>query len=54
MTDRLPQLLDCKGLREELGISRAAAAVEQALRRPFPAIPLRLIAEIRTLPGAAA
>jgi hypothetical protein len=35
VTDRLPELLDCKALRTELGISRAAA---EALMRQLPVV----------------
>ena len=35
MTDRLPELLDCKALRDELGISRAAA---EAIMRHLPVV----------------
>ena len=38
MTDRLPELLDCRALRAELGISRASA--ESLMRRcPVVVIP---------------
>jgi hypothetical protein len=33
--EALPELLDCKGLREELGISRAAA---EAVMRQLPVV----------------
>ena len=35
MTDRLPELLDAKALRLELGVSRAAA---EALKRRLPVV----------------
>jgi hypothetical protein len=35
VTDRLPELLDAKGLREELGVSRAAA---EAIMRRLPVV----------------
>jgi len=35
LTDRLPELLDCKALRAELGISRAAA---EAIVRALPVV----------------
>ena len=35
MAERLPQLLDCKGLRAELGVSRAAA---EAIMRQLPKV----------------
>jgi hypothetical protein len=35
MTERLPELLDCRGLRAELGISRAAA---EAIIRRLPIV----------------
>jgi hypothetical protein len=35
MSERLPQLLDCKALREELGVSRAAA---EAIMRRLPVV----------------
>ncbi len=35
MTDRLPELLDCKALRAELGVSRAAA---EAIMRRLPTV----------------
>lgn len=35
MSDRLPALLDCKSLREELNISRAAA---EAIMRRLPVV----------------
>lgn len=35
MTDRLPELVDVKGLRAELGISRAAA---EAIMRRLPVV----------------
>ncbi len=35
MTDRLPELLDCKALRGELGITRAAA---EAIMRQIPVV----------------
>jgi hypothetical protein len=35
VTERLPELLDCKALRAELGISRAAA---EALMRQIPVV----------------
>lgn len=35
MTDRLPELLDCKALRAELGVTRAAA---EALMRNLPVV----------------
>ena len=41
MTNRLPELLDCKALREELGVSRAAA--EAIMRR----LPIVQIEELR-------
>lgn len=33
--DRLPELLDCRGLRDELGVSRAAA---EAIMRRLPVV----------------
>jgi hypothetical protein len=41
VTNRLPELLDCKALREELGVSRAAA--EAIMRR----LPIVQIEELR-------
>lgn len=35
MTDRLPELLDCKALRAELGVTRAAA---EAIMRQIPTV----------------
>ena len=35
MTERLPELLDCKALRGELGVSRAAA---EAIMRRLPVV----------------
>lgn len=35
MTERLPELLDCKALRDELGVSRAAA---EAIIRQLPVV----------------
>lgn len=35
MTDRLPELLDCKALRVELGVTRAAA---EAIMRRLPVV----------------
>jgi hypothetical protein len=35
VTDRLPELLDCKALRLELGITRAAA---EAIMRRLPTV----------------
>lgn len=35
MSDRLPELLDCKALRDELGVSRAAA---EAIMRRLPIV----------------
>lgn len=35
MTERLPELLDCKALRAELGVSRAAA---EAVMRRLPVV----------------
>jgi hypothetical protein len=35
MTDPLPELLDCKSLRAELGVSRAAA---EAIMRRLPVV----------------
>jgi hypothetical protein len=35
MTDPLPELLDCKALRAELGVSRAAA---EAIMRRLPVV----------------
>jgi hypothetical protein len=35
MTDRLPELLDCKALRDELGVTRAAA---EAIMRRLPVV----------------
>ena len=35
MTDRLPELLDAKGLRSELGVTRAAA---EAIMRHLPIV----------------
>jgi hypothetical protein len=35
VTERLPELLDCKALRAELGVSRAAA---EALMRRLPIV----------------
>jgi hypothetical protein len=35
MTDRLPELLDCKALRAELGVTRAAA---EAIMRQIPIV----------------
>ena len=35
MTDRLPELLDAKGLQAELGVSRAAA---EAIMRRLPIV----------------
>ena len=35
MSDRLPELLDCKALRDELGVSRAAA---EAIMRRLPVV----------------
>lgn len=35
MSDRLPELLDCRALRAELGISRAAA---EAIMRRLPVV----------------
>ncbi len=35
MTDRLPELLDCKALRVELGITRAAG---EAIMRAIPSV----------------
>jgi hypothetical protein len=37
MTDPLPELLDCKALRAELGVSRAAA---EAIMRRLPVVQL--------------
>jgi hypothetical protein len=33
--DRLPELLDCRALRDELGVSRAAA---EAIMRQLPSV----------------
>ena len=35
MSELLPELLDCKGLRSELGVSRAAA---EAIMRQLPVV----------------
>ena len=35
MTDRLPELLDAKGLMDELGVTRAAA---EAIMRQLPVV----------------
>ena len=35
MSDRLPELLDCKTLRDELGVTRAAA---EAIMRQIPTV----------------
>ena len=35
MTERLPELLDCRALRAELGVSRAAA---EAIIRQLPTV----------------
>lgn len=35
MTDRLPELLDCKALRAELGVTRAAT---EAIMRQLPIV----------------
>jgi hypothetical protein len=35
VSERLPELLDCRALRDELGVSRAAA---EAIMRQVPAI----------------
>jgi hypothetical protein len=35
VTERLPELLDCRALRLELGVSRAAA---EAIMRPLPVV----------------
>jgi hypothetical protein len=35
VTERLPELLDCKALRDELGVSRAAA---EAIIRRLPVV----------------
>jgi hypothetical protein len=35
VTDRLPELLDCKALRAELGVTRAAA---EAIMRRLPVV----------------
>ena len=35
MTDRLPELLDCRALRAELGVTRAAA---EAIMRQLPVV----------------
>jgi hypothetical protein len=35
VTDRLPELLDCRALRQELGVSRAAA---EHLMRQLPIV----------------
>ncbi len=35
MTERLPELLDCKGLQAELGVTRAAT---EALMRHLPVV----------------
>ena len=35
MTERLPELLDCRALRDELGVSRAAA---EAIIRRLPVV----------------
>ena len=35
MSDRLPELLDCKALRSELGVTRAAA---EAIMRRIPSV----------------
>jgi hypothetical protein len=41
VTERLPQLLDCKALRAELGVSRAVA--EKIMRR----LPLVVFEDVR-------
>jgi hypothetical protein len=35
VSERLPELLDCKALRDELGVSRAAA---EAIMRQLPVV----------------
>ena len=43
MTDRLPELLDTKGLRAELGVTRAAA---EAIMRRLPVVQIEELRKV--------